>query len=735
MRVYWPSEPDLSTGAGGGLMWVLGLLGASALGIAAALVGGRWQPRWSWTDAAVIALIGLVGLSAAHALDHRPALNLAWDWVGLGLSYLLVRNLPRTRKETSALLAGLVISALAVAVYGIYQVTVELGEIRALYKMNPARALRSLGIAPGSAAQQLFENRLLQSNEPWSTFALGNSLAGYLVGPFVLLLAILWRRIRQPADCESRGARWVALGLAAPLLLLMLTCFVLIKSRSAFVGLAVGLAALAWSERRRVHTRTIALAAAVVLVIVGVFVAAAWSTGRFDIYVLTQSSKSLRYRLEYWTSTWHMIKWQPGVFWHGLGPGNFGWAYVQYKLPQASEEIADPHNLFFEVWATAGLWALLALIAALGLGLWNLLGPSWDAKVARVAKAAPPGPPSSDPPAGPGWVLACAGGGLVFAVFWSLVIRFEVDLFARWVVMVITWWLAVLCGQAFWRRQPIEATGLGAGALALIVNLLAAGGIGIPAVALMLWMLIALGLNLRDDRPCSVPRVPLFVGSRGLAFGLAVAWAALAGKYYGTVTPYWRAEGAIAVAEDALRAKPPRYAVARPALIEACKDDRYYARPWVMLSALEYDAWKDRGALPQDRNVWREVTIALYKATEPPRNPNAWSLQRDRAVVGRQMLEIFKGSLPPLEATRLKGNIVEASRKAAQLYPTNANLHALLAVASADIGMMDDAVKEGEEALRLDKLTPHNDKKLPAQVREQLLKELPSWEKGVPSSK
>ena len=46
-----------------------------------------------------------------------------------------------------------------------------------------------------------------------------------------------------------------------------------------------------------------------------------------------------------------------------------------YKLPQSSEEIRDPHNLFLEVWATAGVWAVLALAAALALAFWNLLGP------------------------------------------------------------------------------------------------------------------------------------------------------------------------------------------------------------------------------------------------------------------------------------------------------------------------------------------------------------------------
>ena len=38
----------------------------------------------------------------------------------------------------------------------------------------------------------------------------------------------------------------------------------------------------------------------------------------------------------------------------GVGPGNFQQTYPAYKLPQASESVADPHNFLLEVWATAG---------------------------------------------------------------------------------------------------------------------------------------------------------------------------------------------------------------------------------------------------------------------------------------------------------------------------------------------------------------------------------------------
>src|SRR5205814_400441 len=77
-----------------------------------------------------------------------------------------------------------------------------------------------------------------------------------------------------------------------------------------------------------------------------------------------------------------------------------------------------------------------------------------------------------------------------------------------------------------WQRVPIPAWAPGAAVLAVTIDLLAAGGIGIPAVALMLWSLVALGLNLREDRRCGRLADP---GRRFLGFGLALVWAALIG--------------------------------------------------------------------------------------------------------------------------------------------------------------------------------------------------------------
>ena len=95
------------------------------------------------------------------------------------------------------------------------------------------------------------------------------------------------------------------------------------------------------------------------------------------------------------------------------------------------------------------------------------------------------------------------------------------------------------------------------------------------------------------------------------------------------------------------------------------------------------------------------------------------------------LLKQLGPDLSPMQTTQYRANVVEANRKAALLYPTNATLRARLAESSADIGMTPDALKEGKAALELDARTPHADKKLDPEVRAWLQEKIPEWEKAV----
>ncbi len=742
-RAYWPSETDLSRASGSGLVWSLAMLLVAGLWIASCLCGGRFRFRWSWTDAAVVALVFLVGLSSTRGLDRRLAINLAWEWAGLGFAYVLARNLPRTRGESTVLAGALVATAVAVSAYGLFQAGVEIPQLRARFQKNPAQVMLEAKVPADPLHVRTFADRLLGSNEVFATFGLANSLAGFLVGPLVLAMAMLLRNL---ADDKAPGWRWGVIGLAAAPLLCILVCLILTKSRSAWIGLLVGAAVLAWQERRKVPARLLLGAGLAGLTLVVALAAVGLATGRLDREVLTQSSMSLRYRWEYWQGAWGVIAEGAQVpsggtskFWSGVGPGNFGSHYLRHKLPQSSEEIQDPHDLFLEVWATAGFWALLALVAALALAFWNLLGPAAagpgeDDKALDRPRRRPSAVPretspiavpalSAAPPDRLGWLTLAAGLGLVMVLLVGEMNLFQGDLLIRWVILAASWLLAALLGQGFWRRVPLPATAFGAAALACVVNLLAAGGIGMQAVALALWLLIALGLNLREDRPCG--RLREYAG-RLPAHGLAIVWSALAGSFYGAITPFWRSEAALVVADDALAHHPADFERAAAAYEFAEEADRYNPRPWLGDAYLQLLIWESRGSKPADLR-WKKIPALLLKAASPPRNPDAWTLHSERALVTRDLLNRIGQTLSPREIIPLQASIVEATRTASRLYPTNATLHARLAKASAEISMFRDAVTETQEALRLDAITPHQDKKLAGAEREELKANLPGW--------
>ena len=460
----------------------------AGLAIASSLVGGTLRVRFSWVDAAVAVLIVLVASSASHATDRRPAINLSWEWVAFGVAYFLVRNLPRTRGESTVLAGAMVATAVAVSAYGMFQVGVEQEQLRRYYESHTVEALREAGITPGTPAQKLFEDRVLQSNEVYSTFGLANSLAGFLLGPLILLVAVGWDNLQHR---EGRGSRAWALALAAPLGALLLTCLLLTKSRSAYLGLAAALAVLAWRERRRVSAPRLAAGAIAGLVVVSALVAAGVKSGRLDRQVLTESTKSLGYRVEYWIGAWGVITDGPRTWLTGHGPGNFSGPYVRHKLARSSEEILDPHNLVLEVWAASGVVAALALVTALGLALRETLGPSRspeegpapERRKGRRSPAAPemgPEPESAATPKRLGWLVAFAGGGWLLASVVGTLDPFAGDLFFRWVILGAAWAGAVALGLPLWRRRPVAASGLGAAVLGVSINLLAAGGIGHP---------------------------------------------------------------------------------------------------------------------------------------------------------------------------------------------------------------------------------------------------------------
>ncbi|MCH2212302.1 MAG: O-antigen ligase family protein [Fuerstiella sp.] len=449
--------------------------------------------------------------------DRRAAINLAIAWTAIAACGWLCRLLASrqtVRQTLVSLIAGL---ACGLAVFGIWQSHVFYAREAESYlekrrlldsETNPLEAARirqefaSAGILDGPG-RDLFEERLLNSTEPFGPFALTNTLAGVLAVGLVLLSGGLISEWRVPQHDWKK--------LAIPILALIVVgwCLILTKSRTAWVGTGVGIILLLSRSNRQSDTSpsrlwsifriilTIAVPATL-LFFAGIL------SGVIDREVLSESPRSLQFRLLYWIGTVGVIGEEP-LF--GAGPGNFRQLYLTHKPVQSSESIMDPHNFLLDAWCFAGIVGFAGMLLIV-------------AGIARSIRSVPPDRgttvQSNILPVVPG-IIGCLF--LHFGWHWLTGGAFGYPEAMSATAIL----LAAVVGAAA-GKLPWNPLGPAAGCITLLVHLLGAGGLQITT----LWfLLIALAMvaapasqHKHDSSPVRRPGLSPFLES--------VIWAAAA---------------------------------------------------------------------------------------------------------------------------------------------------------------------------------------------------------------
>jgi hypothetical protein len=688
--------------AGAGCVLTLAAVALMQICLAFAAVLGNRTFRFDWADVAVIALLVAVGVSAWLMAGHgnpRATINAAWQWANVALLYLMVRQLVRTDSEIRALCAATLGLATALAVLAGYQFFVTMPQTVAQYRAAPEAVLREAGVdAPaGSPERRLFEDRL-ESTEPTATFALANSLAGFTVPWLIVAFGIVWdvwRRRNCSEHGTGLGARMPGKGpifggvgrsliAAAVCCLALAFCLLLTKSRTAVLATGVGCAALGWEylrSGRRVDWRIpLAVLALFAITIVGAAVA-----GAFDWLVLSEAPKSLLYRFEYWQATLQMIADHP---WLGCGPGNFQQYYTLYKLPEASETIADPHNFLLEVWATVGTLGVLAFAAFLVLSIWR----GMETAEAHSEAVKELGQATSRLACQAIWIGALAGG--LFAFPMGAVVGFPPAPALLWlgfpvgvaVVLLLQPWVAD--GKLPPRLLLISL-------LALLLNLSAAGGIGFAGVAASFWLLAALVINRSPAGPRTI-ELPRWGGVSLAVLGLVLLAACHQTMYVPVLTAQakvseamgWAARGRLDQAESVLR--------------QAAEADTAASQPWIQLASL-YHAQLLSAPSPE---LLARFDDAVSQAQT--RNKRSFSLHRQ---IGNWRLALYRR----LADRRQLDAALEAYNTWVALYPTSSLARAQLAWTYHLAGDDGSAAEHAVLALQLDAATPHKERKLAVQ--------------------
>jgi hypothetical protein len=658
--------------------------------------------RLGWTEVFGAALIGWHSLAAMNSLGQtngRHALNAHWLILGYGLTAFLIRQSLRTAEQARSLLVAMIWLATLLSTLGIYQYAYSMPRQRREYEKDPEKVLRDNGISTeaDSPQRELFENRL-GSKEPLATFALTNSLAGFLGPWLVATIGLALGCLRQRTSWRAIVAFVAAAGVLA-------FCLALTKSRTAYLAVLAGFVlfaiygwsagAASWRPDWRIPFGL--AAAATVIGLAAIFF------GGLDVQVLSEAPKSVLYRVEYWQATARVIGDYP-LF--GCGPGNFQEAYAAHKLPQASEMVADPHNFLLEMWATAGTPAVILLV---GLLL------AFAVDVSAVVRAGAPQQQKADedPVAPARWIVS--GGaiaGLLIGPTVAAAMGYSLESASQrtsWlpVVWVIGFPLAALAWWMLdrWLTQgDVSLAVVIIPQVVLLINLLAAGAVVFPGVISTLLVLAPVALFVASGSGSAVNsgtplHLPMQIGLSWTSGGIAtlaaalVAMACLYTEYYPVLN------GRLALADALYRLDQRQYREAEPKTVEAVKADSLSPEPLRLLAELKLARWQATGR-PKDWEDFVQIADAFVKLD--PRHHLAWYTR------GTWYLTAWRKS----ENQEDLETAISAFRQAMKRYPNRALYHAQLGWALHLAGQAAEASQEAERALALDQKMPHREQKL-----------------------
>ncbi len=485
--------------------------------------------------------VALVFVSAEWAADYKfPARLIAWEWFGLFVSFLVVGQLAVTPREQHGLFTVVLAGAVALAAQGIYQYGIELPRNRQL--AEDPEAFRATW-AEENPGQDLSESLLQQlrlrakENNIFGSYAHPNSYAGFLVLwlPGLIGAVVVSRRMQ---DVPKRRGSTITV-LVSLCALLGLSALWLTHSRGGLLGLAaaaIGMGLFLYWRLLRTHALAVLVGGGVLLGLLY----GGWRSGLLTSG-MGKSTNPIAQRLEYWQTTWQMIRERP---WLGVGPGNFGEHYPRLMPAHSEEKIKDPHNFILEMAATCGVFALLALLATLAAFFYPVvreLGHTASG-VALAPRETPLGeltqPRSPEQPVR--WEFYLGG---MFGLVLGFVLRVNTatpssllgETYAAAVRSVVWFAAFALLERLVWTDRG-RTLALTTGIVALLLNLCVSGGIGFPSVAGPLWVAVALALNAAVLRPISwlsrlgaamILPLPIFLGLF-LGYGVYVLYPVLA---------------------------------------------------------------------------------------------------------------------------------------------------------------------------------------------------------------
>jgi hypothetical protein len=435
--------------------------------------------RYSRIDLFVYGFFALICISTVWNIlpgnggAPRPSFNMLSIWLGLAAAWFLFRQTLHNSKTITTIFCLIFSVMFAESLLGLHQQFIGIPDVLRQFKTAPEKTITQIdsSITPGSPDWDRLVARL-KTALPMGTYPMSNSLGGLLGCWFIFLTGYLI--LFFPRTLLLRFLSVTIVGV-------IFICFLLTQCRSGFVAVGVGMVLLAFLLIHRHWGRKLLF----VILFAGFAVTVLFSATIFvssGKSLVSGASRSLGFRIEYWRASLEMIRDYP-VF--GCGSGNFKQTYTQYKLPQASEEISDPHHFAIEIAATSGLPALTLFAVTFCILLYNGF---------RTNSISMQDNDESHQPD----IFLFYGGlfGCWLAFLFSFNSEAGMDFLAPMFATIAFPVIAFVFKRS---GNSIPASLITITLIVFFVHLSAAGGISVTSTAICLWFLAAVLVNRRNN--------------------------------------------------------------------------------------------------------------------------------------------------------------------------------------------------------------------------------------------
>jgi hypothetical protein len=342
---------------------------AMMLGLLLQLLQGRWKSNKVMLAGWILFVLGILISTYIAASDKRAAMTEGFTLAVPMLAAVIVCRWLDSPRRVSVVL-WVILSMGCAAVYVSADQSLDSNQQMVEdYRQNPGRQLQMLGIEPNSLGQFQYEHRL-HSKDIRGFLTTSNSTGTFLLAGIFIVAGLLADAVRHRKNDSGFAARLLVLILV---LLILLAGLVIGKSRGALAGgmLALFLFILLLGFGRQFWCRRRVILTLLLLAFAGVWAAAIAYGIKND---RLPGPNAMFVRWQYWVGAAKMAVGHP----LGVGGGNFGTFYTQYKIPAATESVRDPHNFVLSILCQFGPLGLLGFTTIILAALWRGLKNTFE---------------------------------------------------------------------------------------------------------------------------------------------------------------------------------------------------------------------------------------------------------------------------------------------------------------------------------------------------------------------